>query len=153
MCADIQADVARAAWPWRDVAKAPDASPKHAVQRAWIQAAIMLAVAALLFFVFHRTILPVVVTVLALATLMLGLFWAKGFLALERFWLRAAHGVGVGLGWVLLTPFFFLCFMPARLVLAMRGRDPMRRRFPGPGDSCWVLRGQDKDKAGYRKQF
>lgn len=153
MSGDIQADVARTAWPWRDGAKAKDASPKHAVRRAWIQAVIMLMVAVVMFFVLHKTILPMVVTALALVNLLLGLFWAKGFLAVERFWLGAAHGVGVGLGWVLLTPFFFLCFAPARLLLVMRGRDPMRRRFPAPGDTCWILREQPQDKARYGKQF
>ena len=68
-----------------------------------------------------------------------------------RFFRTLTRITRVGLTWVLLTPFFFLVCPAARLVLAVRGRDPLQRRFPAPGASCWEAR---KPAAGrYRRPF
>ena len=55
--------------------------------------------------------------------------------------------------WAVLTPFYILCFVPGRLILAMRGRDPLRREFPAPGASCWEARGPHPQPDRYRKPF
>jgi len=66
------------------------------------------------------------------------------FRALERI-------TRVALTWILLTPLFFLVFPAGRLLLAVRGRDLLRRRFPAPGASCWDAR---KPAPGrYRRPF
>jgi hypothetical protein len=57
----------------------------------------------------------------------------------------------VVLTWVVLTPFFFLVCPLARLVLAVRGRDPLRRRFPAPEASCWDARRAAPGR--YRRPF
>jgi hypothetical protein len=54
---------------------------------------------------------------------------------------------------VLLTPFFYLVFVPARIILVLRGIDPLDRKFPSGGTSCWVPRRWNPDPARHRRQF
>ena len=59
----------------------------------------------------------------------------------------------VALTWGTLTPFYLLCFVPGRIFLALRGRDPLRREFPARQPSCWDVRGPKPGSARYRKPF
>jgi hypothetical protein len=153
MSEDMTDRVAKTAWPWREAGK-PAADPAAgAARRGLVQAAVMLAIAAILYVVFGRRILPLMVTGLAVVNLVLALAAPKAFTAVEHFWSRAARGVGVAATWALMVPFFYLCFLPARLILLARGRDPMRRRFPSPEPTCWTPRRGASDTARYSRQF
>jgi hypothetical protein len=54
---------------------------------------------------------------------------------------------------MLLTPFFYLCFPLGRLLQIIKGRDPMKRRFPTSQESYWVDHLPAADKKDYRRQF
>lgn len=152
MNGDHSDKIAAVAWPWREAGKSQSDPAHGAIRRGLKQTVIMAAVAAALFFLGHR-ILPRVVIGMAGINLILAVAAPRAFAAVERFWLWVAHGAGVAATWALLVPFFYLCFLPARLVLLARGRDPMRRRFPSPEPTCWTLRKNIPDPTRYRKQF
>lgn len=74
-----------------------------------------------------------------------------------RFALRAARSLvratGVGLAWVLLTPAYLLLFVPGRLWLAWRRRDPLDRMARPDAPSRWVAREPDADPDRYRRPY
>ncbi len=54
------------------------------------------------------------------------------------------------LTWVLLVPFFYLCFTPGRLILILRKKDPLHRQCPSSETSYWVTRPPIADLDQYR---
>lgn len=72
--------------------------------------------------------------------------------AIKRGLIWFAHLVGLGLSWLLLVPFYYLCFVPGRIWLSIRGKDPMQRAFPTDEKSYWVPRPAVKTIAQYQKQ-
>jgi hypothetical protein len=118
-----------------------------------IQALVMGGIAFGLYrFVGHR-IMAFVVWGFALVVLASSLLIPRLFAAIERFGRRLGLWLGTALTYLLLVPFFYLVFVPGRVILMLTGRDPMQRRFPSPEDSCWVLRESKMDDDHYRKQF
>jgi len=67
---------------------------------------------------------------------------------------RFAVWVGTGVTVLLLTPIYFLVFMPFRFLFRTGTRDRLLREFPGGADSYWVQRsGKSVDPEYYRRQF
>lgn len=126
--------------------------PMNIKVKALIQAPVMALVGYLIYHFFDHLIGPVIVWVLAGAVLVGGLFIPPLFHAVERFGVRLGAWVVVVLNWVLLTPFFYLCFFPGRLLLAVRKIDPMDRKFPDDRASFWIPRKPVADLSQYRKQ-
>ena len=69
-----------------------------------------------------------------------GLFIPALFNRIERFGKAFGHGVSTALTWLIMVPVFFLVFVPGRVILVMRGIDPMCRRFPTDAPTYWVPR-------------
>ena len=145
--------VAAVVWPWRNPpAGARPAGPVAPARSVvLLQVLVMAAVGGVLY-----RWLPAgsfAVWILAGAVLVSGLFFPKVFRALELAGKRLGQWVGTALTWLLLAPFFYLCFVPARLLLRLRGKDPLQRRFPGREASYWTLRKPVTEPAQYRRQF
>ncbi|HPT16917.1 MAG TPA: hypothetical protein PK388_06515 [Kiritimatiellia bacterium] len=138
-------------WPWW---KTPAGQVAESCgRRALIQAAILAAVGAGLRFGLHREIMAGVAWGMGALIAVSGFFLPSLFRALERLGGRLGHGTGVALTYLLLVPFYFLVFVPARAALALRGKDPMQRRFPAPEASCWTPKKTNPKLNHYRKQF
>ncbi len=132
--------VERTVWPWRDPVGKAGPRPAARRWRAALQAAVIAAVASLFRFVGHHSGFSLVLYVLATLVLLSGLFAPSLFDRFERFGRWLGRGVGMGVTWLLLAPFFYLCMAPGRLLLAVLGKDPMcRRREPGRA-SYWTER-------------
>jgi len=55
---------------------------------------------------------------------------------------------------VLLTPIFYLFFMPFRFLFRLGARDRLMRKFPGGVDTYWVQRPEESSSSdSYRRQF
>lgn len=143
--------VGKAVWPWRQpVAPAPAAPAAR--WRAVIQAAVIAGVATLLWFWGRHSGFSLFLYVLAAAVLGSGLFFPPAFSLLERFGRWLGRGVGLGLTWLLLAPFFYLCMVPGRLLLALLGKDPMCRRWERGRESYWADR-KPADPKFYTRQY
>ena len=95
------------------------------------------ALGLVLFHVFHKAILGTAVFCVTGIVLVSGLFipWLHGWI---RNGARCLGKVaGIALSWILLAPFFYVFFTIGRLFLAVSGKDPLQRRFPGDEDSYW----------------
>ncbi len=150
---EIQKAVVNAVWPWaKPVAPPVDDRPRLR-RKALIQALVMAAVAALIFFWKGHRLLPAVLSGLAALNLLLGLAAPRAFGAVDRALIAFGRSCGVAVTWLLLTPFYYLFFIPARLILLATRRDPLHRRCPDTPASYWVPRRVVKSMDEYRKQF
>jgi hypothetical protein len=150
----MQQSVLSIVWPWRESA-APAGLVKTGALKiaAVIQALVMAAIGAGLFWwLGHRT-MGVIVWGLAAVVLVSGLFIPPVFAAIERFGKWLGTVVGIGLTWGLLVPFYYLCFCPMRLVLILKGKDPLQRKFEAAAATYWTPRKPIQDVGQYRKQF
>lgn len=140
-------------WKWRAAGTPPPAKkPLSMKAKASIQAPLMaLAGWALFHFLGHR-VMPVVIWSLAGLILVGGWFIPALFIGFEKFGMGLGKWVGIILNWAILTPFYYLCFVPGRIILKVQGIDPMDRRFPDPRESFWIPRKPVTDMAQYRKQ-
>lgn len=121
--------------------------------KATLQAAAMGAVGFVIFRVWGHVIGPAVVWSLAGLVLIGGWFVPPLFHAFEKFGQLLARWVAGGLTWGLLVPFFYLAFTFGRMVLLMRGIDPMDRKYPEPDRATfWVPRPPVPSMEQYRKQ-
>jgi hypothetical protein len=147
-------EVSQVVWPWRQEAgKGGGATPADTRRSALIQSGVMVAVALLLRFVGHKPVFAAVVVGLACVVLFCGLFVPPAFRTIEAFGLRLGAWVGVGMTWVLLVPFFYLCFAVGHVVIAMAGRDPLHRAFLPQAGTYWTPRAKIVDPSYYRKQY
>jgi len=120
--------------------------------RAVIQSLVIAGIATVLILVFHHYTFGLILYSLSAVVLISGLFIPPVFKALDQFGRWLAKGVGIGLTWLLLTPFYFLCMLPGRLILLMIGRDPMQRRWKRHQDSYWTNR-KPTDPRSYTRQY
>lgn len=128
-------------WKWRVLGPAAnERKPMSPQLKASIQAPIMALVGLAMFYFFHHLVVPIIVWTLAGLVLVGGWLVPPIFHGFEKFGQWLAKGVMAGLNWLLLTPFFYLCFIPGRLILLVRRIDPMDRRFPDARESFWIPR-------------
>ncbi len=138
-------------WPWW---KATESQPAEKTGlRASIQAGIMAAVGAVLFFGLHHKTMAGVVWGMGALVWISGLLMPRVFTSIERFGHRLGQGVGTILTYLLLVPFYYLVFVPAHVILFLRGKDPMKRRFPCPDATCWSPKKPVANPGQYKKQF
>ncbi|OQA27009.1 MAG: hypothetical protein BWY59_01195 [Verrucomicrobia bacterium ADurb.Bin345] len=147
--------VSQTVWQWQKAADAAGhggGKKDRTLLKAGGQALLMAGVALLLGLRFGHRIAPVLLGCLAAYVVVTALFVRRAYAAFERGVGLIARGVGVALTWILLVPFFYLAFVPGRLVLMMRGKDLMTRKFPSDEPTYWV-NWWECDSAHYRKQF
>jgi hypothetical protein len=147
-----QKTVRETVWPWDQPVLTVD-QRSGLRRKALIQALVMVSVAGLILLLSSHRIAPAVLCCLAVLNLVLGLAAPLAFGVIDRGMQRFGLRLAQGATWLLLTPFFFLVFVPARLALAARGRDPMKRRFPDTLPSYWTSRRPVDKLDDYRKQF
>ena len=145
--------VSKVVWPWVDRERRvgrPTGLPRQV--RALIQTGIMLVISFLLHWWKPEHFMWQVVLGLSGVVLVSGLLIPSVFHGIERFGQALGRGVAVGLTWGLLVPFYYLCFVPGRFFLLLRGKDPMHRACPTDEASYWVKRPPVRSKDQYRKQ-
>lgn len=147
-------------WDWRGAEPEEARRTREAAairRRGLIGAAVGLAVAALVFFLWKRPVPAAVIAAIALLVslpaLLAPLTAGRGVArALERF----AHAVGLGVTWVLMTLLYWLLFLPVGLALRARGRLGITRSFDPRRPSYWTSveeRERARTPESYRRQF
>ena len=101
----------------------------------------------------HRPVAGTAVLAAALLLLALCACWPPASEATKLLSAAVAKGVAAALTWVLLVPFFFLCFMPGRAVLLLLREDPLNRRFAPDEPTYWTPRTADQDPSQMRRQY
>ena len=147
---NTQEAVRRAVWPWD--APPTAASARERWQMPVIRLVVMLGIAVLLAglgrlrFALFLSSLGVLLFAATVAS-------PAARRSMDRALGSLGSGVGTALTGLVLVPFFFLCFLPARLFLLATGKDPLRRKFPAPGPTLWLPRTPPSAENRYHRQF
>jgi hypothetical protein len=146
--------VARAIWPWRgeDGSGAVRRGLPRPV-RALLDAIPASAVSLVLFFGFHMKPAAYAVGAVAGAILLCGAFAPRWFRAIERAQESFGRVIGLAITWILLGAVFAACFVPGRLLLLARGRDPLQRKAFRSGGCAWIVRDAAFDPARYERHY
>jgi len=142
------------AWKWRYQSNQP-AVTRHGPGpgKLIFQTIIAFGVAALLAFIFHRVVFAGIVAGIGTLILACGLFIPGLYAAFERLVGFFAFGVGQALTWLLLVPFYYLCFLPARMLLILARRDPMKRAWDSSATTYWDEKHDLQDNNRMTKQY
>ena len=131
----------------------PSGNASHATpKRAVVQFAIAFTIALILYFVFKKPAMAAIVAVISTVVLVCGLFIPPAFLAIEKFGLKLGEWVATGLTWILLVPFFYICFVPGRIIMTLTGKDPLNLKFSSTAKTYWIPRVPVNDITRYEKQ-
>lgn len=137
-------------WPWDQPPQPGTARPLW--QRVLIQMCVMGVIAGL-FFVFGKRGMTYFIVGLAFLFLLLAVISPLTYGRKEDALRRFAIWVGSALTHLLLLPFYWICFVPARLLLRIRKIDPMARHFPASTDSCWQPHPPMPKAEAYKRQY
>ena len=141
----MSAEVSRAVWAWREGSGSKSAVTGSSLRVMIVRASVVLASGFVVFFLVKARIAGSIILSLGSLSMAAALWLPRVSRAIDSLMILTARGVGVFLTWLLLVPFFYLVFAPARALLVIRGKDPMKRRFLPDQDSYWIDRA---DKEG-----
>jgi len=141
-------------WKWRYQRNQPAVSRQSSrLGKLIFQSIVAFTVAGLFAFVFHRVLFAGIVAGIGLLIIICGLFIPRLYAALERIVGIFAFGVGQALTWLLLVPFYYLCFLPARIMLSLMKRDPMKRAWDLSAPTYWDEKRDIQDNDRMTKQY
>ncbi|HOW98702.1 MAG TPA: hypothetical protein P5567_05920 [Kiritimatiellia bacterium] len=149
-----QNEVSAVVWPWcrAKASQDPAAAARALRHKALIQAIVTAVVGAALYFLFKHALAAYIVWGIAAFVLVTGFLVQPVFRAMDRLMQRFGIAVGTGLTYLLLVPFFYLVFMPGRLLMNVLGKDPLRLARATASPSCWSVRKPLKPDH-FKKQF
>jgi len=81
------------------------------------------------------------------------LFLPGWLLKIEQFMLTFGKWVGTLLTWILLLPFFFVAFVPLRLIQIISKSDPLKKRYDASLQSYWLERELKNQRSNIDKQY
>jgi hypothetical protein len=144
-------------WTWREIPlSTPDSShikTRSETPRRLLQIAIMLIVGAFLFFRWRHRLAGGLVWTLAAVILAGMVFCPKIPAWFDRISAWVGRAVGVFITWLLLLPMFYTVFTLGRLVLWLRGHDPMERRLLPQANTYWNDRAPITDPEHWSRQY
>jgi len=103
------------------------------VHSAWL-----VCVGVLIVFVLHQAVLGWVLSGSGLSLLVAGHLYPPLSGALEKVTRTISTRAASVLGWIVLAPFYLLFFSAGHAALALRGRDPLRLKFPSDESTDWL---------------
>ena len=152
MTKETRLSVVAAVWPWNVPVVSPSIGSAARCRRAWIQGLAIAGIATAFMWVWHRYWIGLFLYGMSALVLVAGLLVPPLFHALDRFGRWLGQCVGVGLTWLLLAPFFYLCMVPGRLLLKILGKDPLQRPWDRGRTSYWTDR-KPRDPQSYTRQY
>ena len=81
------------------------------------------------------------------------LFLPGWLLKIEKFMLTFGKWVGTVLTWILLLPFFFVAFVPLRLMQMLSKSDPLKKKYDASLQSYWLERDLENQRSNIEKQY
>jgi hypothetical protein len=146
-----QNKVSQAIWSWQ--------GPQSEMQKAKPSLALSLVTlligctVGLLFFLFEYPIMALFVFSISLLVFLSSRFFPAVYAVIEKVLQKLSYFVSSGLTWVLLLPFFYICFPLGRLVQKVKGKDPMQRNFDREAVSYWKTCKDKPSVDDYKRQF
>ena len=142
----------RDVWPVA-VKATPDKKINYSIKELLLPLLIGSAIGGL-FYHFDHVGMAFVVWPISAFLFLCGLLTPRVFQKIEHGLKIFAHWVGLTLTVILLLPFYYLVFVPGRLIQKLAGKDPMTRACPTDLKTYWVTRKPIEDvKAHFERQY
>lgn len=147
-----QNPISQTVWPWRNEGQSKgDGDPQPSVMASLLSLLIAWIIAAAFYFLGYLKITTVILIVSGIVCFC-SLFIPSAYRIINAVFEFLKHWVGLVLNWVLLTPFFYICFPVGRFSQKIRGKDPLNRKFLNSNGSYWVSRSPISDLRQYKRQ-
>lgn len=153
-----QNPVSQTVWPWQETTPETRDDVRPPAAQAVLGLVISASIAGSIYWWKHEAhptgalIAVSVIATISLTITLLALFSASGYKVVHKILGTITTVVSTLLTWILLAPFYFLCFPLGRLSQVLKRKDPMHRAFPGSEESYWVKRPPVIDRASYKRQ-
>lgn len=146
-----QNEVSKAIWHWQQVRSAQEKA-QPSVQFSLLTLAIGWAIGGLLFFYGHSTIALLAFSI-STFVFIASRFFPTVYAAIERIFQKLSGFVGTSLTWLLLVPFFYICFCIGRIAQILKKKDPMHRSLDPEANSYWQACSERSSLEDYKRQF
>lgn len=149
-----QNQVSKVTWRWThsdEQATAKPESKKHD-KKVFISTPIALGIAYCVHRYSSHPKMAFVIAGIALFIAFSAFVLPTVYEAIDGFFQTFARWVGTGMTWILLVPFFFLFFVPGRILFKLSGKDSLRLNFLPKEDSYWIPHPGVTREDHYRKQ-
>jgi len=145
--------VSEAIWPWRERSAGGTEKSAAGSKRPLIESGVTLTVGLILLAGFHKAIIGSIVCAIAVFVLVSGLCIPRAYQGFRKLGERLAKAVGVALTWMLLAPFFYICFASAGIILRLLRRDPLQRAWKPEATTYWETHRGVLDAQHYDRQY
>lgn len=147
----IQNKVSETIWPWQR-----PASEQRKAQPTWLFSLVTLSIAwaigCLLLFYGHSTIALLAFSI-STFVFIASRFFPKVYAAIELIFQKFSVFVGKTITWVLLVPFFYICFSIGKIAQILKRKDPMHRTLEPDSISYWQACDERSSVEDYKRQF
>lgn len=143
--------VSRTVWPWQESSKTEERR-LSSLSHQLIPLIAALTISGLFYYIDHAK-MAVFVTGMALFIFFCSRHWPWGHTLMEKFFRRLSLYTGQIVTWLLLLPFFYICFSSGRVIQKISRRDPMHRNFARSAKSYWHKRQNAPAAEHYKRQF
>ncbi len=145
--------ISQAIWPWMDQRESGTDKVKSPSLRLSFFMLVMAVCISGFFYFFNRFWASIIILAISIILFCCAVFFPSIYRIIHRIFQVFGRWVGRGLTWILLVPFFYICFPIGHVIQKISRKDPLSRSCPTSSKSYWVLRESNADKDGYRRQF
>lgn len=149
----LNGDVARVVWNWRESDSTEETMRRMRKKNSLIRFCIMFLIGSILFFPLHHVWIGGIIYVLSFLILVGGFVVPQIYLAFE--WVGRLLTITIGslITWVLMISFFYICFVPGRILLYLFCKDPLQRARTPDAKSYWINKQRSSGKTQYQKLY
>ncbi len=148
-----QNPVSQAVWPWVEQGQSVgDKDTRPSVVASLLTLAVAWTIAAIFYYLGHLKITMAILVISGMVCFC-SLFAPSAYSVINPVFQFLKRWVGLILNWILLAPFFYICFPVGCFIQKIKGKDPLSRKCPTSKESYWVSRSPVSDLEQYRRQF
>ena len=144
--------VSETIWAWKTTKVVQDAYLKRR-KNAIIESLIAYVVAIVFELVLDKHAMAIAIFSIASIGLFGGLFMPSFYVGFKRVFIIIARAISIAVTWVLLLPFFYICFTFGRIIIQLQRKDPLQRGFDPAKSSYWSKRRKNTGMRSYRRQY
>lgn len=146
-------NVARVVWNWRESDFTEETTRRMRKKSSLIRFCIMFLIGSVLFFPLHHVWMGGILYVLSLLILVGGFAVPHIYFAFDRVGRFLAITIGYLFTWVLMISFFYVCFVPGRILLYLFRKDPLQRARTPDAQSYWINKQRSSERTQYQKLY
>jgi len=146
-------DVAQVVWNWRESDSTEETMRRMRKKSSLIRFCIMFFIGSVLFFPLHHIWVGGILYVLSLLILVGGFAVPHIYSAFDRVGRFLSITIGSLFTWILLTSFFYVCFVPGRILLCLFRKDPLKRARTPDAQSYWISKQRSLERTQYQRLY